>query len=340
MLQSVWVNRISPDHWKACSRKGGWEGPVRVVRTRTKLRPVYSPVTSSSNGDNGREFQLSGSGIDFEPSASCWEVEQSLGGDDITRLLAICWADACLDNNLHILVLNSADTTLPPDVLPFRHATFGVDEFVLKESNGSDNGDNLYDAVLLCGGVKNEAAAPGALLQKVLHVLKPGGVCILLAKRTATAGPPEGKDAVSYPESVRQLFFSVGFCDITELDTSRLRDRNKSSGHGVLCAVLGSRPGTQQGLQAAVAADRSGYSSTSATALAGHGMLNKKDGERSERVQRSWLNAFNAMREEAILIGIPASALPAVTGDASLEELQMAREKMSGMIASFLSSGL
>ncbi len=66
-------------------------------------------------------------GVDFEPSASCWEVEQSLGGDDITRLLAICWADACLDNNLDILVLHSADTTLPPNVLPFRHATLGVD---------------------------------------------------------------------------------------------------------------------------------------------------------------------------------------------------------------------
>ncbi len=38
----------------------------------------------------------------------------------------------------------------------------------MNESNGSDNGDNLYDAVLLCGGVKNEAAAPRALLQKVI----------------------------------------------------------------------------------------------------------------------------------------------------------------------------
>lgn len=68
----------------------------------------------------------------------------------------------------------------------------------------------------------------------MLHVLKPGGVCIVLAKQAATAGPPEGKDAVSYPESVRQLFFSVGFCDITEVDTSHLRDPNKSSGHGTL----------------------------------------------------------------------------------------------------------
>ncbi len=49
---------------------------------------------------------------------------------------------------------------------------------------------------------------------------------------------------------------------------------------------------------------------------------------------------YTCVMQEALLIGIPASALPTVTGDASLEELQVAREKMSGMIASFLSSGL
>lgn len=44
--------------------------------------------------------------------------------------------------------------------------------------------------------------------------------------------------------------------------------------------------------------------------------------------------------QEALLIGIPASALPKVTDNATLEELQIARERISGMIASFLSSGL
>ncbi|BDA40707.1 hypothetical protein COCOBI_01-3600 [Coccomyxa sp. Obi] len=338
MLQSVWVNRISPDHWKACFRKYGWEQPARVISTLTKFRSVCSPVTSSGYGGNGCEFQLSGSGVDFEPSASCWEVEQSLDGDDMTKLLATCWADACSESNLHILALHSVDTTLPPNVLPSKHAILSVDEF-LKDSNGCDNGERLYDVVLLCGGVKSEAA-PRTLLQKVLHVLKPGGICILLAKQAAGADPSQGKDAVSYPESVRQLFFSTGFCDITELETSHLRDPNKSSGQGVLCAVLGSRPGTLQGLNAAAVAERTGYSSTSAIALAGQVMLSMQDGERSEWVQRSWLNAFNAMREEALLIGIPASALPEVTGDASLEELQVARERISGIIASFLSSGL
>ena len=200
--------------------------------------------------------------------------------------------------------------------------------------------------VLLCGGLNNEAAPRallhkvcglrnglcllgckigcwdaedknGGILQQVLHVLKPGKFCILLAKQAAGTGPVQGKNAVSYPESVRQMFFSVGFCDITELETSHLRDSNKIMKQGtlfnctsnmigilrlltdhalplllgsificalracrgmccpgVLCAVLGSRPGTPQGLDAAAATKVTGYSSTSAIALAGHGMLN------------------------------------------------------------------
>lgn len=39
-------------------------------------------------------------------------------------------------------------------------------------------------------------------------------------------------------------------------------------------------------------------------------------------------------------MGIPSSAVPELSKDASLEELQLARERLSGMIASFLSSGL
>lgn len=44
--------------------------------------------------------------------------------------------------------------------------------------------------------------------------------------------------------------------------------------------------------------------------------------------------------QEAMLMGIPSSAVPELRRDASLEELQLARERLSGMIASFLSSGL
>ncbi len=44
--------------------------------------------------------------------------------------------------------------------------------------------------------------------------------------------------------------------------------------------------------------------------------------------------------QEAISIGIPKSALPQLSEKTSIEELQDARVKLSGMIASFMSSQL
>lgn len=44
--------------------------------------------------------------------------------------------------------------------------------------------------------------------------------------------------------------------------------------------------------------------------------------------------------QEALVMGIPSSAVPDLSEDVSLRELQEAREKLSGMIASFLSSSL
>lgn len=62
MLQLVWVNRISPDHWKACFRKGGWKQPARLVSTLSKFRAEISAVKSRSFEETGRDFQLSGPG--------------------------------------------------------------------------------------------------------------------------------------------------------------------------------------------------------------------------------------------------------------------------------------
>ena len=44
--------------------------------------------------------------------------------------------------------------------------------------------------------------------------------------------------------------------------------------------------------------------------------------------------------QEAASMGIPKSALPKLSETTSAEELQKARVRLSGMIASFMSSGL
>ena len=44
--------------------------------------------------------------------------------------------------------------------------------------------------------------------------------------------------------------------------------------------------------------------------------------------------------QEALSMGIPKSALPKLSQTTSAEELQEARVRLSGMIASFMSSGL
>ena len=44
--------------------------------------------------------------------------------------------------------------------------------------------------------------------------------------------------------------------------------------------------------------------------------------------------------QEAISLGIPKAALPKLSEETSVEELQDARVRLSGMIASFMSSGL
>jgi hypothetical protein len=48
----------------------------------------------------------------------------------------------------------------------------------------------------------------------------------------------------------------------------------------------------------------------------------------------------HAAAQEAMTMGIPASALPEVSRQDSLEELQAARTRLSGMIASFMSASI
>jgi len=46
------------------------------------------------------------------------------------------------------------------------------------------------------------------------------------------------------------------------------------------------------------------------------------------------------MQRDARDLGIPASAIPALPPQPTAEQLRAARERLEGMIASFLSSGL
>ncbi|KAL4426973.1 hypothetical protein ABPG77_009534 [Micractinium sp. CCAP 211/92] len=53
-----------------------------------------------------------------------------------------------------------------------------------------------------------------------------------------------------------------------------------------------------------------------------------------------WAAAYHEMAADARQLGIPASAIPALPDHPTAEQLRAARERLEGMVASFLSAGL
>ena len=53
-----------------------------------------------------------------------------------------------------------------------------------------------------------------------------------------------------------------------------------------------------------------------------------------------WEAAYHQMARDARELGIPASAIPQLPASPGKEELRRARDRLSGIMASFLSAGL
>lgn len=60
----------------------------------------------------------------------------------------------------------------------------------------------------------------------------------------------------------------------------------------------------------------------------------------SPQVLASWAEAYLALARDAERMGIPRSAIPPLPPAVDAEKLRLAREKLEGMIASFLSACL
>lgn len=86
------------------------------------------------------------------------------------------------------------------------------------------------------------------------------------------------------------------------------------------------------------------YVSGSNCVLMEASLLTGEDTEASEP-QRSaailrWLSAYEAMRTEAMQMGIPGSAVPGLPENPTADDIRSARKLLSGIIASFLSANI
>ena len=142
----------------------------------------------------------------MNPLTYCWNSEEGLDANDITELLATCRADMILTDNLHLLILCTADSSaLPVHLLPSSHATYRMDvrpaphctvynlqvllwllglygcaqgsntwhvlqEFLLEGTSDDADGTDQYDAVLLCGGFKGVEEPKEALKRVRMHL--------------------------------------------------------------------------------------------------------------------------------------------------------------------------
>ncbi|PRW55894.1 type VII secretion [Chlorella sorokiniana] len=64
------------------------------------------------------------------------------------------------------------------------------------------------------------------------------------------------------------------------------------------------------------------------------------DGLPPAEVLEQWQLAYQQMAADAQTLGIPASAIPQLPAQPTAAELRAARDRLSGMMASFLSAGL
>lgn len=64
------------------------------------------------------------------------------------------------------------------------------------------------------------------------------------------------------------------------------------------------------------------------------------EGARAELRMERWRDAYGAMAEEAVLMGIPRDVIPPLPPHASEAQLRDARDHLSGMMASFMSASL
>ena len=66
----------------------------------------------------------------------------------------------------------------------------------------------------------------------------------------------------------------------------------------------------------------------------------QQDSAVEQRTIERWIVAYNQLANDAVVIGIPHSAIPPLPQNPTKQELRGARDLLNGMIQSFLSSGL
>src|SRR4051812_42568331 len=78
----------------------------------------------------------------------------------------------------------------------------------------------------------------------------------------------------------------------------------------------------------------------SLAAQAMNGINVDKDDSISSRALQSWVGAYNLMAMDARELGIPGYAIAEVSNPTTVQELRLARTKLTGIIASFTSANI
>lgn len=199
--------------------------------------------------------------------------------------------------------------------------------------------DASLDAVLCACGVQY-LTQPEAVFAEVRRALRPGSLFILSFSGScwedkAIAGWLQRPSLRARAQLVQQLLAAAGFPPAQEVlwdPPAAGSNSSESSGGGrgdPFAALVAARPAAEVEQAAALTPP----ALREADAASGGGAVSPEALER-------WVVAYCQMAADARELGVPASAIPPLPPNPSAADVRAARDRLSGLLSSFLSAGL
>ncbi|KXZ48071.1 hypothetical protein GPECTOR_30g166 [Gonium pectorale] len=260
---------------------------------------------------------------------------------------------------------SGSDSHLPTDVPIGQVVAHGVNEEELAANGAASSrfvqdlnarpslplASASLDAVLCCNGIQY-LTKPEWVIAEVARVLRPGGAAVVAfsgncwAERAAAGWL--GRDAAGRLQLVARLLQGAG---LHVLHTHSV-EPDQPGGDPFLAVVAHKPPVPGAASAAGGAAGRDEalllLASTDldpvATARAYVGPALQELDLNVTRVTpltlERWRDSYAALVEDAVELGVPRSAIPALPADANPDQIRAARDHLTAMMESFLSAGL